>query len=105
MRVARRDRSEPLNFKTYRKRIRQRAPDLDMKPAQRIQGRFPLPPTRRRGLSANMRWMTRILLVPIFLLPILWVWPQRGTTAAFYTNPQWDNEPAIVRVERQLNLD
>ena len=48
--------------------------------------------------------MTRILLVPIFLLPILWVWPQRGTTAAFYTNPQWDNEPAIVRVERQFNL-
>src|SRR3989442_915376 len=41
-----------------------------------------------------MRCMTRILLVPIFLVPILWVWPQRGTTAAFYTNPQWSNEPA-----------
>src|SRR6266850_1209440 len=52
-----------------------------------------------------MRFMTRILLVPIFLVPILWVWPQRGTTAAFYTNPQWSNEPAIVRVERQINLD
>src|SRR5712691_6724601 len=52
-----------------------------------------------------MRCMTRILLVPIFLVPILWVWPQRGTTAAFYTNPQWSNAPAIVRVERQINLD
>jgi len=52
-----------------------------------------------------MRCVTRILLVPIFLVPILWVWPQRGTTAAFYTNPQWRNEPAIVRVERQINLD
>jgi hypothetical protein len=52
-----------------------------------------------------MRWMTRVLLVPIFLLPILWVWPQRGITVAFYTNPHWGNEPAIVRVERQINLD
>jgi hypothetical protein len=52
-----------------------------------------------------MRCMTRILLVPIFLVPILWVWPQRGITAAFYTNTHWSNEPALVRVERQINLD
>ena len=52
-----------------------------------------------------MRYLTGILLVPIFLVPILWVWPQRGITAAFYTNPHWRNEPAIVRVERQINLD
>ena len=52
-----------------------------------------------------MRYMTRILLVPIFLVPILRVWPQRGVRAAFYTNPHWRNEPAIVRVERQINLD
>jgi hypothetical protein len=49
--------------------------------------------------------MTRILLVAIFLVPILWVWPQRGMTAAFYTNLHWSNEPAVVRVERQINLD
>jgi len=49
--------------------------------------------------------MTRIFLVPIFLVPILWVWPQRGITAAFYTNPHWSNQPALVRVERQINLD
>ena len=52
-----------------------------------------------------MRRMTRILLVPIFLVPILWVWPQRGITAAFYTNPNWSTEPTLVRVERQINLD
>jgi len=52
-----------------------------------------------------MQRMTRILLVPILLVPILWVWPQRGVTAAFYTNPHWGNEPAVVRVERQINLD
>jgi hypothetical protein len=57
------------------------------------------------GLSENMRRLTRILLVPIFLVPILWVWPQRGITAAFYTNTHWSNEPALVRVERQINLD
>jgi len=57
------------------------------------------------ALSANMRHMTRILIVAIFLVPILWVWPQRGITAAFYTNPDWRNEPAIVRVERQIDLD
>src|ERR1044071_386733 len=52
-----------------------------------------------------MRWMTRILLVLIFVAPMLWVWPQRGMTVAFYTNSQWSNEPALVRVERQINLD
>jgi hypothetical protein len=58
-----------------------------------------------QDLRANMRDLTRILLVLIFFVPILWVWPQRGTTAAFYTNPDWRNEPAVVSVERQINLD
>ena len=52
-----------------------------------------------------MRLLTRILLVAIVLVPVLLIWPQRGTTAAFYTNRQWKNEPAFVRVERQINLD
>jgi hypothetical protein len=52
-----------------------------------------------------MQLITRILLVLIFLVPTLWVWPQRGTTAAFYTNTDWRNEPAIVRVAPQINLD
>src|SRR5437773_2233022 len=56
------------------------------------------------GLSANMRYMTRILLVPILLVPILCVWPQRGITAKFYPNTYWVR-PARVRVERQINLD
>src|SRR4029453_12583951 len=51
-----------------------------------------------------MRYMTRILLVLIFLVPILWVWPQRGITVAFYTNSGWRNEPALLRVERQVDL-
>jgi hypothetical protein len=57
------------------------------------------------GLSANMRFMTRILLVSIFLVPLLWVWPQRGITAAFYSNPHWSSKPVLVHVERQINLD
>ena len=52
-----------------------------------------------------MRWMTRILLVAIFLVPILWVWPQRGITMAFYANPRWSNDPTLLRVERKINLD
>src|SRR2546428_1059185 len=52
----------------------------------------------------NMRYLTRILLVPILLVPILWVWPQRGITAKFYFNRYW-LKPAVVRVERQINLD
>ena len=48
--------------------------------------------------------MTRILLVPILLIPILWVWPQRGVTATFYPNTKWVR-PALVRVQRQINLD
>ena len=52
-----------------------------------------------------MRWMTRILLVLIFLVPILWVWPQRVITTAFYANPNWSDAPTFVRVERKINLD
>jgi hypothetical protein len=52
-----------------------------------------------------MRRMTRLLLVSIFLVPILWVWPHRGITVSFYTNPHWSDRPAFVRVERQINLD
>src|SRR5689334_8028312 len=52
-----------------------------------------------------MQRITRVLLVLILVVPILWVWPQRGVTAAFYSNPNWRGQPAVVRVERQLNLD
>jgi hypothetical protein len=52
-----------------------------------------------------MRRITRLFLVAIFLVPLLWVWPQRGTTAAFYTNLHWNNDPAVVRVEREITLD
>jgi len=52
-----------------------------------------------------MRWMTRLLLVPIVLTPILWVWPQRGITMAFYANPDWSHDPTLVRVDRKINLD
>src|SRR5205807_7088940 len=48
--------------------------------------------------------MTRILLVPILLVPILWVWPQRGITAKFYPNTFWVR-PVRVLAERQINLD
>jgi hypothetical protein len=51
-----------------------------------------------------MRYLTRILLVPILLVPILWVWPQRGITAKFYPNSHWVT-PAFERVERHINLD
>jgi len=51
-----------------------------------------------------MRHSARILLVLFLLVPILWVWPQRGVTATFYPNTHWV-EPALVRVERQINLD
>ena len=56
------------------------------------------------ALPANMRYLTRFLLVPILLVPILWVWPQRGITAKFYPNTKWVR-PALVRVERQISLD
>jgi PA14 domain/GDSL-like Lipase/Acylhydrolase family len=51
-----------------------------------------------------MRYLTRILFVAVLLVPILWVWPQRGITAKFYSNTHWVG-PARVRVERQLNID
>jgi hypothetical protein len=42
--------------------------------------------------------------VPILLVPILWVWPQRGMTAKFFPNKYWAR-PSVVRVERRINLD
>lgn len=41
----------------------------------------------------------------ILLVPILWIWPQRGVTAAFYANPQWGDPSTFARVERKINLD
>jgi hypothetical protein len=64
-----------------------------------------LPRTKRRAFERDMQRMTRISLVLVVLVPILWVWPQRGVTAAFYSNPNWRDPPVIVRVERQINLD
>ena len=51
-----------------------------------------------------MRYLTRILLVLILLVPILWVWPQRGITRKFSLNT-YGVRPAVVRVDRQINLD
>ena len=51
-----------------------------------------------------MPYLTRILLVPILLVPILWVWPQRGVTVKYFPNTSWVR-PTLVRVERQINLD
>jgi hypothetical protein len=51
-----------------------------------------------------VRYLTRILLVLILLVPLLWVWPQRGITVKFHPNRDWI-APALVRVERQINLD
>src|SRR5262245_46788835 len=51
-----------------------------------------------------MRYLTRSLLVAILVVPLLWVRPHRGTTATFYANRSWHGQ-AVVRVERQINLD
>jgi PA14 domain/GDSL-like Lipase/Acylhydrolase family len=53
--------------------------------------------------GATMRYLTRILLVLILIVPILSVWPQRGMTTKFYPNRNWVG-PVVVRVERQINL-
>jgi hypothetical protein len=42
--------------------------------------------------------------VSILVVPILWIWPQRGITARFFYNTHWAG-PAFVRVERHVNLD
>ena len=52
-----------------------------------------------------MLYLKRILLVAILLVPILWVWPQRGVTVKFYPDRNWATGPAVERVERQINLD
>jgi hypothetical protein len=52
----------------------------------------------------KLRYLTRILLVAILVVPMLWIWPHRGITAKFYADRNWRG-PAVERVERQINLD
>jgi hypothetical protein len=54
--------------------------------------------------GSDIQYMTRVALVAILLVPILWVWPQRGITTTFYPNTSWVR-PALVRVEPQASLD
>jgi hypothetical protein len=61
--------------------------------------------TQAGRLHDRLGLLTRILLVSIFVVPLLWVWPQRGITVSFYPNTHWSDPPALVRVERQINLD
>jgi len=55
--------------------------------------------------SLKMPWTIRTVLVATLLVPLLWVWPHRGITMAFYANPAWSSDPAVVRAERKIDLD
>src|SRR5262245_64577324 len=51
-----------------------------------------------------MRYLTRILLYLILPSPVRWFGPQLWITVKFHPNRDW-LRPAVVRVERQINLD
>lgn len=52
---------------------------------------------RKHGLFA-------IFLGLIIFLPLLWVFPSRGVIGLYYDNPEWRGEPAIVQLDKLINL-
>ncbi len=46
-----------------------------------------------------------LLILAILLLPLLWVWPQRGVTARYHDNTDWARDPVAVRIEPRLTLE
>jgi hypothetical protein len=46
-----------------------------------------------------------ITLVALLLIPVLWVWPQRGLVASYYGNTDWAGAPLATRVETRLTAD
>jgi hypothetical protein len=59
-------------------------------------------PVPRLLISPLWPW---VLLLALLGLPWLWVWPQRGITASYYANPDWQGRPVVTRAERQINLE
>ena len=44
-------------------------------------------------------------MLAIVLIPVLWVWPQRGLTTTYYSNTEWLGEPVDRRIETRLTVD
>ena len=54
--------------------------------------------TRSRSLLAGV-------VLALLLIPVLWVWPQRGLTARYHDNTDWKGDPIATRVEPRLTLE
>ena len=51
------------------------------------------------------RFTALAIVLAVVGTPALWVFPARGVTAAYYTNPDWQGTPFVTRVERYVNLE
>jgi lysophospholipase L1-like esterase len=38
-------------------------------------------------------------------LPLLWIWPQRGLTATYHANTNWQGDPVDTRIETRLTTE
>jgi lysophospholipase L1-like esterase len=58
--------------------------------------------------AAAKRRLRRALIVTLaalVVIPIFWVWPQRGVTATYHANTEWRGDPVATRVESRLTAE
>jgi hypothetical protein len=52
-----------------------------------------------------LRIAQRVAIVALLLIPLLWIWPQRGLTATYHANTEWRGDPVLHRVATRLTAE
>lgn len=55
--------------------------------------------------SIRLPGLGSIAALAVLLIPLLWVWPQRGLTAQYYGNTDFRRDPVATQVERRFTLE
>src|SRR5262245_56745140 len=53
----------------------------------------------------RLRAGVRVTILALIVIPALWVWPQRGLTATYHANTEWQGEPIARRAESRLTTE
>jgi hypothetical protein len=46
-----------------------------------------------------------VTVLALVIIPVLWIWPQRGLTATYHANTQWLGDPVATRIETRLTTE
>lgn len=59
----------------------------------------------RTAGTRRFRGAVGVTLLALILLPIFWIWPQRGLTATYHANTEWLGDPVATRIETRLTTE